>query len=338
MGAGAGALKTSLEGVDDAALAEAAAALAADDRKKVLAALEGSTQAADTAAVVVASATAKGPNEKNIIACNEQKHEKKVKKRYRLRYHAARGRAEVSRLMFNMTPGMQWEDKRYPIEFIWQKDGDGNDDRTKWPTIVRDEFNSELAAGGFDTGMGMLPILDVITEALDENGEPSSVVGEKSFGQSMAIERYIARVCDLMGEDSNFEEAAQIEQVAESVRDLAASFNTNARKDEEAKEKWFGETLPEKLKLLEKSLPRSSTSIGPWLIGSKCSYADVSLFALLCMKAGVKEWDPFIGNAEACTKTLAETEGIPRIVEALKTFGELDSVRKHKAEQPESDR
>lgn len=57
----------------------------------------------------------------------------------------------------------------------------------------------------------------------------SAFAPPKFLTQSMAIERYVARLLDLMGEDEV--EAAQIQQVAETVRLGAEDIRTTSCRD-----------------------------------------------------------------------------------------------------------
>merc|ERR1712196_522668 len=105
--------------------------------------------------------------------------------------------------------------------------------------------------------------------------------GVNHIGQSKAIERYLARALGLAG--SSDVEAAQIDQVTETIRDIKDAYQ-KAKAEEEKKAQFFAEDLAAQLTLLEKSLPKGDG--GTWLIGSKISYADICRFNFLTDKNG----------------------------------------------------
>ncbi|CAK8994699.1 unnamed protein product, partial [Durusdinium trenchii] len=110
-------------------------------------------------------------------------------------------------------------------------------------TIKRPEFDAMKAAGQLDSSLGKVPLLEVD--------------GAK-IGQSKAIERFLAKELGMMG--SNSVEAAQVDQLGETVRDIKDAYQkVRGLQDEEAKkagmDKWFAEDLPNWCALAEKSLP-----------------------------------------------------------------------------------
>merc|ERR1719291_890732 len=127
--------------------------------------------------------------------------------------------------------------------------------------MQRPEFDAAKAAGDLDPSMGKVPLL--------------TVDGAK-ICQSKAIERYLAKALGLAG--SSDVEFAQMDAVAETVRDMKDAYQKAKAESAESKDKFFAETLPASLALLEKALPAAG---GPWLIGASISYADISLFNFL---------------------------------------------------------
>eukprot|EP00931_Biecheleriopsis_adriatica_P080363 TRINITY_DN53727_c0_g1_i1.p1 TRINITY_DN53727_c0_g1~~TRINITY_DN53727_c0_g1_i1.p1 ORF type:complete len:277 (-),score=74.62 TRINITY_DN53727_c0_g1_i1:53-883(-) len=222
---------------------------------------------------------------------------------YKLIYLNARGRAELSRVMFTVT-GTPFEDVRYPISYLSEP-----------PWVVKDEFNKACEEGVFDVGMGQLPILEV---------------DGKQIGQSMAVERFVARSLGLVGSDDV--EAAQIEQVCETQRDMrmvhADKTPMGGKMDPKDQEAFFNEKLPSLLKKLEKSLPPAAD--GPWLVGSKMSYADLCMFVFLAMPGGVAEHDPFLTSPEGCQKSYQEC---PRLKASIEAVGALPVIKDYIANQ-----
>ena len=143
----------------------------------------------------------------------------------KLNYFNGRGLGETSRLIL-VAANVEFEDFRYPIEIL------------DWATynMVRKEFDEDKASGKLWRSMGKLPFLEV---------------DGRVVSQSKAIERYLARRYGMMG--SSDEEAALVDSYCEYIRDFKTAYQSvrKAENREEAMEKWFGETLPEKLKMLD---------------------------------------------------------------------------------------
>jgi glutathione S-transferase len=100
--------------------------------------------------------------------------------------------------------------------------------------------------------------------------------------QTTAIARYLARKHGYNG--TNAHEEALIDQASEGVGDVLTSlvktlFFTPAEQLAEAKEKLVKETLPGQLANFEKLLEKNGNS--GYLVGSKLSYADLSLWAVV---------------------------------------------------------
>ncbi|CAE8609651.1 unnamed protein product [Polarella glacialis] len=173
----------------------------------------------------------------------------------KLSYFDIRGIAEPTRLLFAAAK-VDYEDIRYPMAMTTPGD---------FSTVVRAEWDAKKAEGEFDAAMGKVPVLEC---------------GGVKIGQSKAIERFVAKKVGLMG--SNEIEEAQIDMLCCHTVDIKDAYKAAkaAGKDDmdAAMKKWFGETLPELLGKVEKSLPAGP---GPWLVGNKISYADVTYYYFL---------------------------------------------------------
>eukprot|EP00440_Ansanella_granifera_P003964 gb/GFBE01004303.1/.p1 GENE.gb/GFBE01004303.1/~~gb/GFBE01004303.1/.p1 ORF type:complete len:227 (+),score=83.91 gb/GFBE01004303.1/:1-681(+) len=218
----------------------------------------------------------------------------------KLSYFDIRGLAEVTRLIF-AAAGVEYEDKRYPLSFGTPGD---------FSTIKRDEFDAAKAAGEFDAGLGKVPVLECD--------------GVK-VGQSKAIERFVAKKVGLMG--SNDIEALQIDSLCCHVVDIKDAYKAakEAGKDDKdaAMKKWFEETLPEFLAKVEKSLPAAP---GPWLVGDKISYADVTYYYFLLDCKG------FFDDTAAAAKALATA---PRLNAACQATLKNAGIEAWLAKRPE---
>lgn len=226
---------------------------------------------------------------------------------YKLAYFDIRGLAETPRMLFALgkTP---FEDIRMSVKFGVPGD---------FSSIQRPEFDAAKASGDLDASLGKLPYLEVD--------------GQK-IGQSKAIERYLARKFGLLGE--NDVDAAIIDQICESVVDFRDAFSKarTVQGDAEkaaAMEKWFTTDMPEKMKLLEKSLPPSGS--GPFLMGSKVSLADVVLYQF-CAAPGNNFDNQFVKNA---TQAQASFQDCPRIVKAMKAVAAIPELQVYMAARPE---
>ena len=175
-----------------------------------------------------------------------------------LKYFDARGAAEVIRLLFAIAD-VPYTDTRYTIT----------------PgSMEAPEFKAAKESGDLDMNLGRAPLL--------------VVDGTTTIGQSKAIERYLAAKFGMMGDSP--EEAAQIDCIAEHCVDVKMAqqrkgfsmFARDKTDDEKAKlkEEWFGTDLPTFLAKIEKAVALTSQSKG-YAMGSKTSYADISIFALL---------------------------------------------------------
>lgn len=219
---------------------------------------------------------------------------------YKLSYFNVRGVAETARLL--LAAGKQdYEDHRFNIS-VDMKDG-----KPDFSTMKRPEFDAAKAAGELDGACGKLPLL--------------TVDGVHKIGQSKAIERYLAKQIGMAG--ASDVEAAQIDAVAETVRDIKDSYQ-KAKGEDATKEKFFAEDLPANLAQLEKSLPAGS---GPWLIGSKISYADIVVFNFLTSSKG------FFDDAD---KAKAAYSGCARISAAMEATAANAEIQAWIAKRPDS--
>ena len=170
-----------------------------------------------------------------------------------LTYFDARGVAEVTHCMLKIA-GVPFDDHRLSMA---KKDGGGWD---------APEFAALKLSGDASANMDRVPIL---------------TVDGVTIGQSKAIDRFVAKRCNMMG--NNDIEAAQIDCITEHVRDIKDKYQKVKAAPESEKvaklEEFFAVTLPALLVQLEKSLP--STRSAGFSVGNATSYADVAIFNFL---------------------------------------------------------
>merc|ERR1719215_968274 len=87
--------------------------------------------------------------------------------------------------------------------------------------------------------------------------------------------------------------------------------------DEATKEKFFAEDLPASLKLMEKMLPAGSP--GPFLIGSKISYADIAVFRFLAAPKG------FFDEADKAKTAYSGVARIKAAMDAVEANAEIQA-------------
>jgi glutathione S-transferase len=92
-------------------------------------------------------------------------------KKITLVYFDAKGVVEMTRIMMKIG-GLEFDDTRFPIKV---KEGGG---------FETPEFSVAKETGDLRPNMNRAPVL---------------VVGDMKIGQSKAIERYVAKRCDMMG-------------------------------------------------------------------------------------------------------------------------------------------
>ncbi len=107
--------------------------------------------------------------------------------------------------------------------------------------------------------------------------------GVAAFGQSKAIERYLARQFGLMG--ANDVEAAKVDMVGEHVRDIKDKYAKAKAAD--GADKWFAEDLNQLLDKLSKVVAMTGTA--GHAVGAKLSLADVQIFMLAVEHFDAKE-------------------------------------------------
>jgi len=217
---------------------------------------------------------------------------------YELVYFDIRGLAETARVMFTVAK-QEFTDTRY--SFAFGTPGD-------FSTIIRPEFDAAKAAGTLDASGGKVPYLEV---------------DGKKIGQSKAIERYLAKQLGLNG--SSDIEGAQIESVSEFIADFKNAYQKvrgieDADKKKAGMEKWFGEDLPANMKLLETAVSGMGGQPGPWLIGSKVSYADISLYQFIAAPHG------FFDDAEGAK---ASFQDCPKIKAAMEAVGSMEHLQEY---------
>lgn len=222
---------------------------------------------------------------------------------YELVYFDIRGLAEVTRWLFKVSK-TEFTDTRLSLSFGTPGD---------FSTIIRPEFDEMKSSGALDVSLGKVPLL--------------IVDGTSKIAQSKAVERYIAKEVGLMG--STAIEAAQIDQLTETIRDIKDAYNAAKRTDgEEAKkaaiDKFFSEGLPEWLGKVEKSVPPGS---GPFLVGDKISYADLAYYMFLASQNG------FFDNADGAK---AAFQGCPRVKAAMEATDANPELKAWIAARPAS--
>ena len=162
-----------------------------------------------------------------------------------LSYFNARGLAETSRLILAIV-GENYQDLRYPLTI----------DKTKTPMFSKPEFDLDKKMRVLERSFNKLPFLKV---------------GEDVIFQSKAIERYLAKTYNLMG--SSLVEEALIDGLCEVIRDYKTEYQqVKKEKNEESLKKWFTETLPEKVGLLELNINMIHA------VGGRVSLADIVMF------------------------------------------------------------
>jgi glutathione S-transferase len=225
----------------------------------------------------------------------------------KLTYFNGRGLAEISRLIF-AAAGVDFEDNRYPLTVL------------DWATfkMERKEFDEDKASGKLWQSLDKLPFLEVEGEVVS---------------QSKSIERFLASKFDMMG--STPLEAAKIDSLCEWVRDFKDMYqkvrNASADEKEEAKSKFFGETLPERLLAFDKILAVTSFETNTesvftftgneqlYAVGNKLSLADIVIYAFLVEFFDDKELAQkayeTCDKLKAVVNTVSNVEGIQKWLE-----------------------
>jgi prostaglandin-H2 D-isomerase / glutathione transferase len=197
----------------------------------------------------------------------------------KLNYFNVRGLAETSRILLAIS-GEDYEDFRYPLNVI---------DMATYQ-MTKDEFDKDKEDGKLVKSMNKVPFLEV-----------DGVI----IPQSKTIERFLARRFNMMGTTEI--ESAQIDAICECVRDIKDMYQKVRGLPDEEKEsgmnKWFTETLVERLTLLENQLGTNGFSVGDCT-----SLSDVSLFSFITQ---------FFDNKEASYNATLATPNLRLIVERV---------------------
>lgn len=175
-----------------------------------------------------------------------------------LKYFDLRGVAETSRILLAIG-GEDYDDIRYQIDPA---------------TFKSTDLEDAKKSGELKANLNRAPVL------VTPDGT--------TIGQSRAIERYLAKRFNLMGNSPEVE--ATIDCITEhcrDVKDAAArkgfSMFTKDKTEEEkatARSEWFDEGFPTMLGKIEDYL-KEIGSIDNFSVGSSISYADVAIWALL---------------------------------------------------------
>lgn len=212
---------------------------------------------------------------------------------FKVVYFEAYGRAETARMML-AAAGEEFDDFRYPISFGTPGD---------FSTIKRDEFDADQAAGKFDYGMNMIPVIES---------------GDFKLAQSKAIERYLAKKLGMMG--ATLEEEAWVDAINEHVGDIGAAYGSR-----ESDEKWLKEAMPVYMKKLEVTLAGAPG----FAVGDKVSLADFAIYRLL------KDMQPAY-DASFVADVEASYADCPKIKALVANMDGHTAVQKWLEERPKS--
>lgn len=199
----------------------------------------------------------------------------------RLEYFNLTGLAEVSRILL-VIGGKRFEDFRY--SFSTKPEGG----------YSMPEFDADWEKGIFP--MGQVPVLQA-------NGH--------RFPQSKAIERYISRKCNLLGD--NEEQACLIDGINELIGEIkTAGPSPYSPKSASELSSFFEEALPSKLKFIENYIKRAQG----WIVGHRISHCDISLYHFFSVHMNDPRHD-----ASVKAKMASVLEGFPlvqRIIQQVK--------------------
>ena len=214
-----------------------------------------------------------------------------------LKYFDIRGVAETSRILFAIG-GEDYDDARYQIDPA---------------TFASAAFITAKESGDLKANLNRAPVL------VTPNGT--------TIGQSKAIERYLAKQFNMMGNSD--EEGAVIDCIAEHCRDVKdaaakkgfSMFVRDKTEEEKAKARteWFDEDLPAMLGKIEDSVSDSGNNDG-YSVGSSISYADVVIWALLrdCSPADAEDTTKAAINCKTLNSiadTIAAHPGVSKWIE-----------------------
>ena len=214
----------------------------------------------------------------------------------KLVYFNVKGLGETSRILLALA-GAEFEDYRYPLQVV---------DLASYK-FIKTEFDLDKANGKLVKSQGKVPYLEVDGQVIS---------------QSKAIERYISRRFNLLGDDEI--SAARIDSIGEGIRDIKDLYFKEKRNPDGDLEKWFSEVLPDKLNSLENLLDDETLFTSDHAVGGKLSYADVLLYSFL---------REFFDNKEAASRAEEETTRIKKIVRSL---SENNVLKSYLANRPET--
>lgn len=219
---------------------------------------------------------------------------------YTLKYFDARGAAELARIVL-VASGAKWEDVRFPISMEGGK-----------PNVP--EFQAAKAAGLLAPNMGRVPLLQ-----LDDG---------RVFGQSRAIERFVARQHKLFGSDEV--EGAMIDAIVEHTRDVreaygraVPAFGPETEEKAAKREAWYGEALGDWLRRLEAALPAPAAG-SVFAVGSALSLADLAIWHML---------RDYFADAEKCKLAAS---GCPRLNAIADAVGAMPEISAWVAKRPQT--
>jgi glutathione S-transferase len=203
-----------------------------------------------------------------------------------LKYFDIRGVAETSRILLAIG-GEDYDDARYQIDPA---------------TFASAAFITSKESGDLKANLNRAPVL------VTPDGT--------TIGQSKAIERYLAKRFNMMGNSD--EEAAVIDCIAEHCRDVKdaaakkgfSMFVKDKTEEEKAKARaeWFDEDLPVMLGKIDDCVSDTGNDDG-FSVGSSISYADVVIWALL------RDCSP--ADAEDTTKAAINCKTLNSIADAI---------------------
>ena len=205
----------------------------------------------------------------------------------KLVYFNGRGYAETSRLLLAINK-VEYEDFRYPLKVV------------DWKThnMVKEEFDTDKQNNKLLPSLNKVPYLEVDGAIIP---------------QSKAIERYLAKKYNMMGDTDV--ESARVDGICECVLDFKNLYQSVRKLPEDEKEaglkKWFSETLVEKLELLENILSKEKEG---YSVGDRTSLADVVLFSFITQ---------FFDDKESALNALSTTPKLKNIVDMVTQLEEV---------------
>ena len=196
--------------------------------------------------------------------------------KHKLIYFDAKGAAELIRIILKIGD-VEFEDYRFPIK---TKEGGG---------FETPEFDNAKTTGILSSNMNRAPVLQL----------PSG----KVIGQSKAIERYVCKMCNFLGE--NDEDCFYIDCISENIRDIRDKWGKvrmtggpgNTPEKDEAIKKFYESELKDWLEKLEKSLP-SENNENDYAVGSRISYVDIQIWFLMTQVFENSEVEKAIQNCK----------------------------------------